>query len=380
MRIFFTILITVFIFCQSSFAISAKDKKKQQESQQKMEQLRDLIKRASQSGATAAAGTASLPENDASGAKLPDTLNQSNDAMSAPAISQAPSAGLVSAASAVAQVDDQQSSSVPAATGAANNTQPNLYDQAFSGVVNQLLPMSPQQIAKLREVFTESQLAAATPPGVPPKPTSTSLMVDLSTKAVPPVIRLGAGYISSIVFVDATGQPWPIAAYSIGDPSAFNIQWDKKGNTLLIQGATFYKRSNLAVILRDLNTPVMMTLISGQEAVDYRVDLRVPGMGPNAIFVQDGIPEAVNPMLLDVLNGIPPKGSKEIKVRGGDCQAWLLNGKLYLRTNLNVISPGWQSIMSSIDGKHAYQLQPSPVILTLQNGRDKILTLTLEGL
>ena len=311
MRIFFTILITVFIFCQSSFAISAKDKKKQQESQQKMEQLRDLIKRASQSGATAAAGTASLPENDASGAKLPDTLNQSNDAMSAPAISQAPSAGLVSAASAVAQVDDQQSSSVPAATGAANNTQPNLYDQAFSGVVNQLLPMSPQQIAKLREVFTESQLAAATPPGVPPKPTSTSLLVDLSTKAVPPVIRLGAGYISSIVFVDATGQPWPIAAYSIGDPSAFNIQWDKKGNTLLIQGATFYKRSNLAVILRDLNTPVMMTLISGQEAVDYRVDLRVPGMGPNAIFVQDGIPEAVNPMLLDVLNGIPPKGSKE---------------------------------------------------------------------
>ncbi|HBY55266.1 MAG TPA: hypothetical protein DEG23_00420, partial [Coxiellaceae bacterium] len=89
MRIFFTILITVFIFCQSSFAISAKDKKKQQESQRKMEQLQDLIKRASQSGATAAAGTASLPENDASGAKLPDTLNQSNDAMSAPAISQA---------------------------------------------------------------------------------------------------------------------------------------------------------------------------------------------------------------------------------------------------------------------------------------------------
>jgi len=132
--------------------------------------------------------------------------------------------------------------------------------------------------------------------------------------------------------------------------------------------------------LRDLNTPVMITLISGQEAVDYRVDLRIPGLGPNAIFVQNGIPEAVNPILLDVLNGIPPKGSKELKVGGGDCQAWLLNSKLYLRTSLSVISPGWQSIMSSIDGTHAYQLQPSPVILALQNGRDKILTLMLEGL
>ena len=78
---------------------------------------------------------------------------------------------------------------------------------------------------------------------------------------------------------------------------------------------------------------------------------------------------------LDVASAI-----KELKVRGGRCQAWLLNKKLYLRTNLTVISPGWQSIMSSIDGTHAYQLQPAPIILALQNGRDKVLTLMLEGL
>lgn len=255
----------------------------------------------------------------------------------------------------------------------------SMYEEAFSGVVNQMLPMSPEQISRLRLIFNETQRAAATPPGVPPRPATTSVLVNLSPQATPPVIRLGAGYITSLVFIDSTGQPWPIAAYSIGDPTAFNIQWDKTGNTLLIQAASYYKRSNLAVILKNLNTPVMLTLLSGQEAVDYRVDLRVPGMGPNAMLIQSGLPESANPVLLDVLNGIPPKGSKTLRVTGGDCQAWLLGNKLFLRTTLDVISPAWKSVMSSIDGTHAYELQPAPVILALQRGKDKTLILSIEG-
>lgn len=269
--------------------------------------------------------------------------------------------------------------SAPAVTDQRQITPVNtVYDQAFNNMVNQMLPMTPEQIEKLREVFSATQVASATPPGVPPKPTTTSLTVNLSPQAVPPVIRLGAGYISSLVFMDSTGQPWPIEAYSLGDPTAFNIQWDHKGNTLLVQSITFYKRSNLAVILKDLNTPIMVTLLAGQTAVDYRVDLRVPGIGPNAVFIQNNLPEVANPVLLDVLNGIPPRGSKTIKVSGGDCQAWKLNNKLYLRTTLDVISPAWQATMSSIDGTHAYELQPAPVILALQHGKDKTITLTLE--
>lgn len=255
----------------------------------------------------------------------------------------------------------------------------DVYEDAFSGVVNQMLPMSPEQISRLRMLFNETQRAAVTPVGVPPKPVTTSVAINLSPQAIPPVIRLGAGYITSLVFLDSTGQPWPIEAYSIGDPTAFNLQWDKKSNTLLIQSVSYYKRSNLAVILKNLNTPIMLTLISGQEAVDYRVDLRVPGFGPNAMFIQGGIPDSANPILLDVLNGIPPKGSKQLKVTGGDCDAWLLNNRLYLRTTLDVISPAWKSVMSSVDGTHAYELQPAPVILALQHGKDKTLILTIEG-
>lgn len=343
-------------FCwHSAFAVSTNKRsgKDQEEAQQKLAQLQQLLTRTLRkeplpTGANAVAVNSSLNKGDKTQAidVIPEIVEN----------------------------------------GSGNNKQnalpikPSIYDEAFGNVINQLLPMSSEQVVKLREVFTESQLAAATPPGVPPKPTSSSLLISLSPQATPPVIRLGAGYITSMIFVDATGQPWPIAAYSVGDSTSFNVQWDHKGNTLLVQSLTFYKRTNMAVILRDLNTPVMITLISGQEAVDYRVDLRVPGLGPNAVFMANGIPEAANPALLDVLNGIGPKGSKELKISGGDGKAWLLKNKLYLRTSLNIISPGWQSIMSSIDGTHAYQMQPAPVILALQKGRDKILTLMLEGL
>jgi intracellular multiplication protein IcmK len=351
MKIFLIIATMFFVFCQFSFAETEKDKKDKIEAKKKMDQLQELLVKASQSEVT----------------PVPADYNKTLT------LTQDQDANVATNATNIATSITQQPTPQP-------NT-PNIYDKAFSDVVNQLLPMTPNQIAKLREVFTESQLAASTPPGIPPKPTSTSLLVNLSPSATAPVIRLGAGYITSLVFIDSTGQPWPIAAYSVGDPNSFNIQWDRKGNTLLVQSATFYKRSNLAVILRDLNTPVMITLMSGQAAVDYRVDLRVPGAGPNAIFVQNGIPDAVNPILFDVLNGVPPDGSKKLKINGGgDSQVWLLNKKLYLRTNLDVISPGWQAIMSSVDGTHAYQLQPTPVILALQHGKDKTLSLTIEGL
>ncbi|CAL7959965.1 intracellular multiplication protein IcmK [Gammaproteobacteria bacterium] len=368
MKIFLTILSVLFVFCQSSFALTARDKRDQADAQKKMDQLQQVLAKAAKSNELPGSANITATSSLSSDLLPPSKSDQAN------ALRQAQAFGVSSST----QNKAADIASVPAT---ADVPQPSLYDQAFSGVVGQLLPMTPDQVVKLREVFTASQQAAANPPGVPPRPTSTSLLVNLSPQAVAPVIRLGAGYITSLVFIDATGQPWPIAAYSVGDPASFNIQWDRKGNTMLVQSATFYKRSNLAVILRDLNTPVMITLISGQEAVDYRVDLRIPGVGPNAVFIQNGIPDAVNPILFDVLNGIPPRGSKELKVSGGGVtQAWLLNKKLYLRTNLTVTSPGWQATMSSIDGTHAYQLQPSPVILALQNGKDKILTLTIEGL
>ncbi|MBN2690010.1 MAG: type IV secretion protein IcmK [Gammaproteobacteria bacterium] len=286
--------------------------------------------------------------------------------------------------------DNNQSSDLPSNKDQPTDTQSNnlpksaqqvpVSQQAFAGVLNQRLPLTPDQIRILHKAFDDAQRAAAEPAHAPAKPTASAIAVNLAPDATPPVIRLGAGYITSLVFVDGSGQPWPIKAYSVGNPEAFNIQWDQKGNTLLVQADTFYKRSNLAVMLAGLNTPIMLTLLPGQTAVDYRVDLRVPGLGPNAMLLHAGFASSNDSVMLTFLNGVPPKGAKSVQIHGDDSsQAWIFNKLLYLRTSLDVISPAWQAIMSSSDGTHIYRLEPTSVVLAVEHGKDRVMKLVVDG-
>ncbi|MCR9192454.1 MAG: DotH/IcmK family type IV secretion protein [Gammaproteobacteria bacterium] len=251
---------------------------------------------------------------------------------------------------------------------------------AFGGVEAQLFPLNSDRIHKLRKKYTQTEFAKSEPVDTPPKPTATSQFVNLSPGSTPPVIRLSQGFVSSLVFLDSTGAPWPISAFDLGDPSSFNIQWDKTSNTLMIQSMKLYTYGNLAVRLSGLNTPVMLTLIPGQKAVDYRVDLRVQGYGPNAknMPMEEGLPPSASDALLHVLDGVPPVGSTRLVVSGGDARAWLLANKMYIRTNLTILSPGWIGSMTSADGTHAYEMQKSPVLLVSWHG--KVMQLKIEGL
>ena len=313
-----------------------------------------------------------VDDSQGSSASINQLLGQSNSQTVS-----TPAKGALSM-SQIGAIVHQNTSSQKAQTAAATANQPSLGDQAFANTAHSLMPLSPNQIKQLRQRMNDSQQAAADYPGVPPKPTSSSISVNLSPGATPPVVRLRDGFVTSLVFLDSTGEPWPIQAYDIGDPGSFNVQWNQKGNTLLVQSNKAYKSGNLAVILKGDDTPVMVTLMPGQRAVDYRVDMRVPGLGPNASALQSGLPDTANPQLLSFLNGIPPNGAKALQVQGGPCQAWTSGGHLYLRTQLTVLSPSWLASMSSPDGTHVYEIMKSPVVLASFRGKD--VQLMIQGL
>lgn len=243
---------------------------------------------------------------------------------------------------------------------------------SFAKVVRNTVPMTPHQIITLHKLINNSKHAVATYPGTPPKPTSSSEMVDLSPGAPPPVIRLREGYITSVVFLDATGQPWPIHAYDLGNSALFGIQWDQKGNTLLIQAKSTYQQGNLAVMLKGLNTPIMITLIPGQQVMDYRIDMRIPRLGPDAVSAQSqDLPQTADPRLLNVLDGIPPNGATRLTTSQMGTDAWLMGNTMFVRTSLRLLSPSFTSSISSNSGMHAYQVAPSPVLLVMQHGKIK---------
>ncbi len=251
--------------------------------------------------------------------------------------------------------------------------------EAFNVMMQQNVPLTPQQVVKLRQLIDTSQRAAAIPANIPPKPVSSTLMVNLAPGATPPAIRLAQGYITSLVFVDSTGSPWPIASYDIGDPRKITPQWDGKSNILLMQAVSPYGDSDLIIRLVGLPTPITLQLVAGQRVVDYRTDIHVSGLGPNSKDIPTGVglPGNANQLLLSVLDGVPPSGSKQLKVTGGDCLAWLLGDKMYLRTRFTVLSPGWIGTMVSPDGMHAYEIQQSSSVLISQYGSP--VELKIEG-
>lgn len=287
----------------------------------------------------------------------------------------------VSTGAAVTSPAVTTTSNIPAETAAVASTNPTivapvvvdpklLREKAFEDVVEQAIPLTPSQIRQLRTKYDESLQAATLTYDLPPQPVSSLQYVDLSPGATPPAIRLAKGFVSSIVFVDATGAPWPIVAYDLGDPKAFSLEWDKH-NVLMVQALTAYNYGNIAVKLQGEPTPIMLTLIPGQKQVDYRVDLHVQKVGPNAkeSITIDNLPNTEKPVLLNVLNSLPPAGSKPVHASGSGVQAWNKNGVLYIRTQWTILSPGWLSVIESNDGMKAYEMQSTPTILVSQYGK-----------
>jgi intracellular multiplication protein IcmK len=250
-----------------------------------------------------------------------------------------------------------------------------LDNQAFASMTKKLMPLTPNQITILHADELRTKKAIESSPVTPPQPTSNTLLVNLSPGATPHTIRMANGYISTLNFVDSTGQVWPVESYDLGDPKDFSVKTSTDGSSIFIQPTSDFTMANIAVMLKNLSTPIMFTLIPGQKKVDYRDDIHVPGQGPNAMPGQSQLPPTESPSLSNVLDGIPPSGSKEFSTSSPGTMVWRLGGRLFVRTKDHVISPSWISTMQSPDGMHAYEMMDTPVLLALENGNTVNITI-----
>lgn len=251
----------------------------------------------------------------------------------------------------------------------------------FSDLLRSSLGLTPEQIKEVRRELDKRQKAVSELPKTPPKPVTRSLSASVAPGAVPGVMRVFSGYASSLVVADSTGQPWPIENFAVGNKDLFEVERMDSGNgsTLSIVPLNPYASSNLVLYLKGLPTPVALSLVAGQKEVDFRLDLRVQGRGPNAQTSMAGLPVSTNNQLTSVLEGVAPSEARPLRVSSPEAQAWLTReGTMYLRTSLQVISPAWIGSMRSTDGMNAYELAPASSILILRDG--VIERLIIEGM
>ena len=249
----------------------------------------------------------------------------------------------------------------------------------FQVGAQQNLGMSPGEIRELRGMLDARQKAASEWPN-PPKSVTGSISVSLDPGSVPSVIRPFYGVSTSLVILDSTGAPWPVENFNIGNKGLFEVERldGVMGSSFIIAPLQAYGQSNLILKLAGHPTPVVINLVGGQKVHDARVEARVLGVGPNARVTSMSLTPGVDSRLLSVLDGVPPSG-RALKVNGDSAsRAWAMpDGRIWLRTGLNVISPAPISFVSSSDGTRVYKLAPTAKVLGML--QDQFVTLEISG-
>lgn len=250
-------------------------------------------------------------------------------------------------------------------------------------------PFSNDEIVRLRQQLDDSRRAKAYHP-VRAVPRISSMSVDLSPGAALPIARVLPGEQTTLVFVDSTGAPWPLAvAPRVSDPRYFDVEWLQGTPSVVISALSAYEDGNVTVFLTGMATPVVVKMATGEpdskeksRVVDYRLDLRVPGRGPNAQapFMGPGRIALYDDTMQAFLDGIPPRDAKSVTPHGdvpARTQIWQYGDSMFVRTSYDIQTAFDQS-MSSADGTRVYRLAPTPYVTLSDLGRSVTLQLDIN--
>ena len=258
-----------------------------------------------------------------------------------------------------------------------------LYGQAEEAVS----PLTPDEIRQLRGRQSAVNQALAAPQ-VAVVPRISALTVDLQPGASLPLVRTAINHPSSLTFMDSGGSPWPIGAAPLSGNPDIEAYWVPDTAVMVVSARRPWVSGSITVYLKGLPVPVMLNVTSGEPdtaaktwTVDSRLDLRVPRRGPNArplsapddrIALHDGTLQAF-------LDGIPPKGARQLKVTGAvpETTVWQLGDDLFIRSRAE-LRDEFDSTLSSADGTHLWKLPVTPYASFSVMGRTVALNIALE--
>lgn len=307
---------------------------------------------------------------------------------------------LANAAPGSASAQNGQAGGTPGQPGALPATPPPLSLQPgegvpradFARVFNSINPLSAQQIRQVHETYADLERANTLPA---PQMQNRSLRASIAPGAQMPVIHLTAGYLTSLVFTDSAGEPWPILQVRSGS-EGFQVEEGVEGVRTNIAAISVaqgrrHASTNLLVFLEGAAAPLPLMLQTDEKQADSRVDIQVTGSSPAAqdlaalaqVSGSDALALNDSPLLAQVLQGITPQGLRPVAARGamsGHVQAWATRdgSQIYLRTSMQIHSPAPLRAGRSVDGSNAYLIPRAEVVSF--HDRGNVYDIYLSGL
>ncbi|MBQ69587.1 hypothetical protein CL689_05970 [Candidatus Saccharibacteria bacterium] len=251
---------------------------------------------------------------------------------------------------------------------------PDMQDP-FAAATEAMVPLTQEQVRMIKRTYQQNRKSMAQPfHGEMPAPVTSQVVLDLSPKAPPPIVRVIPGNGSTVSFRDISGAAWPILAFQSFNGRDFVVDQPIKGSNMIsISALNNYAVGNVSVVLQNYSSPVILSMMStAAKEMDSKVDIQVPLLGPNAS--KSGIPtmKPSDSDLLQVLYGVLPEGAKQLDVSGAQAKAWkTIQGDILVTGALQMVSPRPIQRESTGDGYYAYRMSMRSVYLVTQNGTER---------
>lgn len=246
--------------------------------------------------------------------------------------------------------------------------------EGFNEAIDQAFPMTPDMISRFREIERANQRASLE--RVEPREETSTTLISMAPGEAAPLLMVSPSIASVIGFYDATGAAWPITQYLLGDNSNFQaLHLGEHSNNIVLTPGARIGFTNLVVLLDGYDKPVTVRVNISEDVADYRFDVQVMQLGPNAEQnnASSGsrtVTEAGGSLLLAALSGVDlPQSAKIVGVIGVDARGWLVDNHIYIRSRHALLSPSWTGSLAGPDGVRVYQINPASVALFSVGGQ-----------
>lgn len=253
----------------------------------------------------------------------------------------------------------------------------------FHEALENIFPMTPEMVDKFLDTYLENEAAILNRPE--PVPLIDFQLVTLDPGRQPPIVRVAPGIASAIGFFDATGAPWPVNQFVVGDGSNFEIhQLGENTNSLTISPLARVGQTNLVISLNDEATPLVLKIEISAEIVHYQVNFQITRPGPaTKISSPDTVGHYTLPENQDLLKALAgtftTDEASKITIEGVKAEGWVKGEDLYIRTRYLLLSPPWVGSLTGPDGIVSYHLPFSSVLLFSVGDHVRKVTLHREG-
>lgn len=236
-------------------------------------------------------------------------------------------------------------------------------------------PYTPEEIEQLRSLLQEVSEAETSPLGEEPEERKRVVIADLTTASSAIPMAVSPDYLSSITFLDASGNPWPIKNYTLGIGDSNKLQATDISDHILATTPMQSLRTNALVTLVGLNQPLSIRLSTEREPGVYdTLEIQVPKAGPSTTgtggtrSIPD--PEVLDPGLSRFVTMTPPGGANAVELDGApgkETHAWRHKGRLVIRTNHALARPSPQGVLHSTGDIRVYALDQARSLLLLDD-------------